>query len=57
MDMTRSRKMNRDLWGDIDESIDAHGYVEFVWVKGHGDSHYNQLVDELAGNARKAALE
>jgi ribonuclease HI len=54
MDRNRTRKKNRDLWQEIDESIDQHRYVEFVWVKGHRDSHYNQLVDELAGYARRA---
>jgi ribonuclease HI len=53
MDPTRTRKKNRDLWIEIDEVIEQHLSVEFVWVKGHRDSHYNQLVDELAGNARK----
>lgn len=53
MDRTRARKKNGDLWIEIDGAIDQHRFVEFVWVKGHHESHYNQLVDELAGNARK----
>lgn len=54
MDPTRARKKNRDLWGDIDDAMGRHEYAEFVWVKGHHESLYNHLVDELAGNARKA---
>jgi ribonuclease HI len=54
MDRSRTRKKNRDLWDDIDHAIDQHKSIEFVWVKGHHESHYNQLVDELAGNARRA---
>jgi ribonuclease HI len=53
MDRTRARKKNGDLWTEIDEVIDSHRSVEFVWVKGHHESCYNQLVDELAGQARK----
>lgn len=54
MDPSRARKKNRDLWSEIDAAIEQHESVEFVWVKGHHESHYNQLADELAGNARKA---
>lgn len=56
MDRQRARKKNEDLWFEIDDAIEQHKYVEFVWVKGHHESHYNQLVDELAGNARKNGL-
>jgi ribonuclease HI len=57
MDRTRARKKNGDLWTEIDEAIDLHRSVEFVWVKGHHESRYNKLVDELAGNARRQGLE
>jgi ribonuclease HI len=56
MDRTRKRNKNKGYWGRLDEAVDAHDYVEFVWVKGHHESHYNHLVDELAGNARRAGL-
>lgn len=51
----KSRKRNHspDFWQRIDSAIDRHSYVEFVHVKGHGDSYYNDLVDILAGEARK----
>lgn len=54
MDPGRKRKMNVDLWEDLDSAVARHSYVEFVWVKGHDDSYYNHFVDELAGEARKA---
>lgn len=57
MDPSRARKKNRDLWIEIDVAIEQHEFVEFVWVKGHHESHYNQLVDELAGNARRDGIE
>ena len=53
----RARRANLDLWFDLDQALEQHSYVEPIWVKGHADSHYNKLVDELAGNARKAARE
>ena len=56
-DPARTRRANRDLWFDLDSVLEKHSYVEPIWVKGHADSHYNRLVDELAGNARKAARE
>jgi ribonuclease HI len=57
MDSTRSRRRNRDLWNEIDGAINQHKLVEFVWVKGHHESHYNKLVDELAGNARRELVK
>jgi ribonuclease HI len=52
MDRSRARKINKDLWEQIDAAVDLHLIVEFVHVKGHGDSYYNDLVDKLAGEAR-----
>ncbi len=57
MDRTRKRKRNRDLWNEIDKAIDQHSSVEFVWVKGHDGSHYNQQADGLAVKARKAGIK
>lgn len=57
MDKARSRKKNKDLWEEIDEAMGNHEYVEFKWVRGHADSHYNQLADELCGNARKVGQD
>ena len=51
---SRARRANPDLWFHLDGLLDKHEYVEPVWVKGHADSHYNRLVDELAGQPRKA---
>lgn len=53
-DRTRSRKNNVDLWIALDYAFDQHGYVEFVHIRGHGDSYYNDMVDQLAGEARQA---
>lgn len=57
MDHTRSRKRNKTYWKELDKAMEQHNSVEFVWVKGHHESHYNKLVDELAGNARRQGLE
>jgi ribonuclease HI len=53
---SRKRNNNVDLWLALDEAIDRHEYVEFNHVKGHqkDGSYYNHLVDEMAGEARKA---
>lgn len=53
MNRSRARKTNQDLWAEVDKAVDLHPLVEFVHVKGHGDSYYNDLVDQLAGEARK----
>lgn len=57
MDRSRSRKKNTDLWYLIDAAVDNHLSVEYIHVKGHKDSHYNCLVDELAGQSRKERKE
>lgn len=57
MDRSRKRRKNVDLWNLIDQAVDQHEYVEFCWVKGHTDSHYNDIVDRLAGEARKEAVD
>jgi ribonuclease HI len=47
------RKANLDLWEELDAAVNRHEYVEWIWVKGHGDSLYNDMVDKLASKARK----
>lgn len=54
MDRTRNRRKNIDLWLELDEAIGLHEYVEFEFIKGHTGHHYNEAVDKLAGEARKA---
>lgn len=53
-DRTRARRKNVDLWGLLDEAVDAHECVVMEHVYGHQDSHYNNMVDGLAGEARRA---
>lgn len=47
------KKKNADLWDELLAAADLHEYVEWVWVKGHSDSVYNNMADELAGKARR----
>jgi ribonuclease HI len=53
MDRGRHRNKNNDLWKQLDQIIDNHLYVEFNHVKGHKDDVVNNIVDVMAGNARK----
>lgn len=50
----RNRKLNVDLWLELDESIASHTYVEWQYVRGHTGDYYNEAVDKLAGEARVA---
>ncbi len=43
---------NRDLWEPFIELVLARGDVEFRWVKGHSGEPMNELVDQLAVEAR-----
>lgn len=52
----RKRKKNVDCWDTLDEAINLHTEVVFEHVKGHSDSVYNEMADELAGKARKSVV-
>ncbi len=45
---------NQDLWMALLDQVQRH-QVSWRWVKGHGDDTYNQLVDQLAVEARGEA--
>lgn len=53
-DRTRARRKNVDLWLLLDEAVEAHETVVMEHVKGHSDSYWNNKVDKLAGEARRA---
>lgn len=55
-DRSRKRTKNRLWWKRLDAAIELHRYVEFHHVKGHNDNLYNEMADELAGNARRTRL-
>lgn len=55
-DRTRKRKVNTDFWRELDNSAARHDHVEFIHVKGHAGHEYNELVDKLAGKARKNGI-
>ena len=46
---TSSKKpvKNKDLWQNLLTVTNRHD-VTWVWVKGHADNEYNNLVDEMA---------
>lgn len=46
---------NLDLVQSIDQAITARtGPVRFRWVRGHVGNHYNEMADQLAGEAARA---
>ena len=51
---TASKKpvKNKDLWKKLNNLSSKHS-VKWVWVKGHAQDKYNNLVDELARKAIK----
>jgi ribonuclease HI len=44
---------NQDLWQRLDEAVRRHT-ITWKWVKGHATNEYNNLVDELATQARES---
>ena len=51
---TASKKpvKNKDLWKKLKNLSSKHS-IKWVWVKGHAQDKYNNLVDELAQRAIK----
>ena len=43
---------NKDLWKKL-KSLSSKHSVKWIWVKGHSQNKYNNLVDELAQDAIK----
>ena len=49
---------NLELVQAIDMAISSRsGPVRFRWVRGHVGNHYNEIADQLAGDAARAAKE
>lgn len=44
---------NVDLWQALNEEVQRHT-IDWRWVKGHAGDHYNERVDRLATQARRA---
>ena len=51
---TTSKKpvKNKDLWKKL-KSLSSKHSIKWIWVKGHDQDKYNNLVDELAQGAIK----
>ncbi len=51
---TASKKpvKNKDLWKKL-KNLSSKHYIKWIWVKGHAQDKYNNLVDELAQGAIK----
>lgn len=48
---------NEDLWRALRLEVHRHQAVAWVHVDGHSGLPFNERADELAGKARKAAVE
>ncbi len=51
---TKSPVANRDLWEPLVDLVEQRGDVVFHWVKGHSGHPMNDLVDQLAVEAKIA---
>jgi ribonuclease HI len=51
-DPSRKRYANRRYWNALDKAMALHTYVEFVHVRGHANHFWNEMADQLAGEAR-----
>lgn len=44
--------VNQDLWEQLHNLTTKHS-VQFIWVKGHNGTRYNEICDRLANTAAK----
>lgn len=44
---------NQDLWQRLDAAVQAHGRIEWKWVKGHSGNPGNDRADRLANAAAR----
>lgn len=42
--------LNRDLWEALLEAEKPHR-IEYIWVKGHANNHYNEICDKISREA------
>lgn len=47
------RKKNKKFWKGLDFAIERHLNVDFTHVKGHSGHIWNELADQMAGEARR----
>lgn len=52
-DKTRKRNKNLDYWKATEQYIGNYRSVTFEHVKGHAGHEFNELADQMAGEARK----
>jgi ribonuclease HI len=45
------RKMNLDLWRQIDQEVKRFPQISFQWVRGHAGDTFNEMADRLANEA------
>ncbi len=53
--IARKRNANTDLWMSLEMSQDIHAHVQWRHVPGHQGVKYNELADQLAVEAKRAA--
>ena len=41
------RHRNLELWQEVDQLLQQHK-INCIWVKGHADTAYNNICDEMA---------
>ena len=51
---TASKKpvKNKELWKKLKDLSSKH-YIKWIWVKGHAQNKFNNIVDEIAQGAIK----
>jgi ribonuclease HI len=49
------RRMNLDLWQEIDQEVKRFSAISFEWVRGHAGDRYNERADRLVNQARNSS--
>ncbi len=51
------KKLNTDLWYELNNVISRLGDIKWTWVKAHDGNHYNEQADCLAKAAAESMRE
>jgi ribonuclease HI len=49
------RRMNLDLWKEIDQEVKRFPAISFEWVRGHAGDKYNEMADRLVKETRNSS--
>jgi len=48
---------NQDLWAELKKLVNTFPHIRFLWVKGHANNRYNNIVDQMANQEATSRIQ